>query len=285
MTQVLSLIVFDNSPHSQAVELGIDCPVLYKHDSSNPGLAAAYNFALNVAHDRQCDWLLLLDQDTSLTDAFMTELMECTAALIGQPLVASIVPKLVVDGTIRSPAAHFIDQIRHQYKYRQRGPGWRENISGIQRGRLSAFNSGATLRVSALQSIGGFPSEFWLDYLDHAVFDAFSKRGYEMYVMQALLRHDSSQINVSETPVWRQQNVLSAQALFVTRTATFWDRLLYRVWLLRYSRSLWLEHTDKEVYRKALIQAFNWRWTPARIHSPESPSSAKKSPRNGQGKV
>ena len=34
--------------------------------------------------------------------------------------------------------------------------------------------------------------EFWLDFLDHAVFHALMLNGYRLHVMLAMLAHDSS---------------------------------------------------------------------------------------------
>jgi hypothetical protein len=120
---------------------------------------------------------------------------------------------------------------------------------------LVAYNSGATLRVSALCSIGGFPNEFWLDYLDHAIFHALSVRGYRMYIMRTELEHESSQATLSKVPVWRQRNLLLAQTLFAKQTGNFFDRLLYRIWLLRYSRTLWIRYPDRRLWKEAAIHS------------------------------
>src|ERR1700722_11755188 len=63
-----SLVVYDNSPHSH--EVADTFPVDYVHDPSNGGLAAAYNYALGRAEGAGYEWLLLLDQDTTLTSEF-----------------------------------------------------------------------------------------------------------------------------------------------------------------------------------------------------------------------
>src|SRR6201986_4137953 len=60
-----SIVVYDNSPEPQTESLS--AAVHYVHDSSNGGLATAYNFALKRAEEEHCEWLLLLDQDTSPT--------------------------------------------------------------------------------------------------------------------------------------------------------------------------------------------------------------------------
>ncbi len=63
----LSLILYDNSPQPQSHATSAGFPTCYIHDPSNGGLAAAYNFALARAESEEREWLLLLDQDTTLT--------------------------------------------------------------------------------------------------------------------------------------------------------------------------------------------------------------------------
>ena len=250
-----SVIIYDNSPQQQGCEVAGNFPVsvLYKHDPTNPGLATAYNFALGKACENEHEWLLLLDQDTPVTYGFLTELIACAKTLRLQPQVGAIVPKLLVDGKIYSPLAHFIDHLRHQY--RRSNNAVSKQIVGLQDGRLTAYNSGAALRVLALQSIGGFPQEYWLDYLDHAVFHALFVRGYRTYVLRTEIKHDASQAAMGRVPAWRQRNLLLAQSRFVQQTGNILDRLLYRIWLLRYSISLWIRHPDKHLWKEALLKA------------------------------
>jgi len=252
LAKVFSLIVYDNSPERHEIETTIGFPTFYMHDPANGGMAAAFNFALAHAEEKHFEWLLLLDQDTSPTADFFCELVACTNSLRARQEVSSIVPKLLVNGKVYSPEAHFIDQLRHQYQ--RSSHSLRREIVGVQQGRLSAYNSGATFRVSALLSIGGFPKAFWLDYLDHAVFHALSVRNYQMYVMRTEIEHEASQASLGNVPVWRQRNILWAQTLFVKQTGNFFDRLLYRIWVLRYSRSLWICHPDKRLWKEALFQ-------------------------------
>ena len=58
-----------------------DFPIHYVHDPSNGGLASAYNYALARAESEEREWLLLLDQDTSLTAEFISELVETSESL------------------------------------------------------------------------------------------------------------------------------------------------------------------------------------------------------------
>jgi GT2 family glycosyltransferase len=248
-----SLVLYDNSPQPQMHEMPACFPVQYVHDPSNGGLAPAYNFALARAEWDERDWLLLLDQDTSPTREFLFELLETARTLHSRPEVAVIVPKLLVQGKIESPSTHFLDQMRRQFLRPQQAMS--QDVVGVQQQRLCSYNSGSTLRVSALRSIGGFPSEFWLDFMDHAVFDALFVSGYRMYVMIATLVHDSSYSDIGSLPIWRLHNILLARTLYVKRSGNFIDRLLYRIWLLRHSRNLRQSCKDPRIWKETALQA------------------------------
>jgi GT2 family glycosyltransferase len=247
-----SLVLYDNSPEPQDGAVSASFATHYVHDPSNGGLASAYNFALARAEAEGREWLLLFDQDTVPTREFLLELAETTAAQSAQARVGAIVPKLLVDEKIYSPEDNFLYQVRHPLQ-RFRPVG--EDVVGMQEGHLNAYNSGSTLRVSALRSIGGFPAEFWLDYLDHAVFHALFVHGYRVFVMKTQMTHNSSLANVKSVPIWRLRNILQAQTLFVKQSGNFFDRLLYRLFLLRFSRGLWKHRKDSKVWMEAAQQA------------------------------
>jgi GT2 family glycosyltransferase len=250
MASRFSLVIYDNSAEShQKTE---DPPFHYVHDPANGGLTAAYNYALSRAENTGYEWLLLLDQDTTLTREFLAELIDCIHALRTEDNVAAIVPKLMVRETVLSPAEHFLDFLRHQFRNYVQVLG---QAAGIQQSRVSAYNSGSTLSVPVLRSIGGFPKEFWLDYLDHAVFHALHMSGHRVYVLHAVLRHDLAESDLNARPIWRFRNVLQAQSLFVKRTGSFTERLLYRLWLLRSVRRLRADLKDKRIWKETARQA------------------------------
>jgi len=257
-----SFILYDNSPQPHSQELLLGLPFSYKHDPRNGGLASAYNYALQQAEETGSEWLLLLDQDTVLTLQFFEELVTRAKELRIRHEIGSIVPKLVANGRLASPSSHFLVQMRRQFK--RSSHALDRQAVGEQHSRLSAYNSGATLRVSALQAIGGFPQQFWLDYLDHAVFHLLETRGYRMYVMSTTLHHDSSQENMNSSPLWRQRNHLAAQMSFVDWAGSSFERFLYRVWLLRHSRRLRSLYSDRRLWRETAKQAFLWRVADAR---------------------
>lgn len=249
----VSLLIYDNSPDRQGMPL--EFPFDYVHDPANGGLAAAYNYALARAEETGHAWLLLLDQDTTLTSEFLQELLRCAGT--AQEHVSAIVPKLVVRGTIQSPAEHFIDYLRHQFERPLKTVGY--EVVGVQSGRISAYNSGSALKVRAMRGIGGFPKEFWLDYLDHAVFHALDASGGKVHVLRAALQHDLAESDLNTRPLWRFRNVLRAQALFVRQAGNFSDQLRYRIWLLRSVRRLRADCEDARIWKETAKQALSFR--------------------------
>ncbi len=260
-----SLVLYDNSPQPQSHAIAAGFPIRYLHDPCNGGLAPAYNFALSCAESEGREWLLLLDQDTSLTSEFILELVESAQALLAQREVAAIVPKLRVNGRIDSPASDFFGLMRRQFSRPEQAMG--EEVVGIHQQPLCAYNSGSTLRVTVLRAIGGFPAEFWLDFLDHAIFHALFAGGYRVYVMRATMSHDSSFSDLDKLPFWRLRNILLARTLYVKRNGTFLDRLLYRIWLVRNSRNLREACKDPRVWKETALQALLMR-TPGKRDLP-----------------
>jgi GT2 family glycosyltransferase len=254
LAKQFSLILYDNSPQPQSLAILAAFPTHYVHDPSNAGLAAPYNFALARAESENRAWLLLLDQDTTLTRDFLLELLEAANSLNASSAVATIVPKLLVNGIMYSPAAPFIEQLRRQFLPPKQPIS--QNVVGVVPQPMCSYNSGSTFRVSALRSVGGFPLEFWLDFLDHAVSDALFAAGFRVYVMHAKLAHESSYSDLGNLPVWRLHNVLMAQTLYVRRSGNFFDRLLFRIYLLRHSRNVRRTCKDPRMWRETALQAF-----------------------------
>ena len=257
LAKQFSLVLYDNSPQPQSHALTAVCPIHYVHDSANGGLASAYNFALVRAESEQRTWLLLLDQDTTLTRDFLFELVETAKTLPLSSPVAAILPKLTVNGVVHSPAIPFLQQIRRQFL--PHTPPIGRDVVGVLQQRMCSYNSGSTLRVSALRAVGGFPAEYWLDFLDHAVFQALFIAGYRVYLMLATLVHDASYTDMSSVPLWRSYNVLAAQMLYVKQNGNFLDRLLYRIWLLRLSKKLRRSCPDPRVWKEAVREALLFR--------------------------
>jgi GT2 family glycosyltransferase len=221
----ISLLIYDNSPEPQAAELpvGFFAKASYQHDPSNGGLATAYNHALHAAEEAGITWLWLFDQDTTVVPG----LIPATFTAIDRTPpseVCGIVPKLVQDDVVLSPIAV------HRFRYLPMDEGF----SGLNSGWLTALNSCACLRVSALRAIGGFPSQYWLDFLDHAVFHRLHKQGGRLLVLDVIIPHRLSTNNLrKESSHRRFDNLLAAEWQFIRETGWGGGSLMHRARLLK----------------------------------------------------
>lgn len=216
----VTLFVYDNSPETGAAAASdaagsFPGTLLYQHDPANGGVAAAYNAGLAEARRNGSHWLLLLDQDTELTREYFEELLSATHTVPER--VAAIVPRLLQNGVIHSP------QHLPRLSHRPLDP----STAGLLPVQVTAFNSGAALRVAALD---GFPARYWLDFLDHAVFHALQAAGGRIWLLRAALEHHLSteQLGV-EASIARYRNVLLAERDFYREYGSIPDRVFYHL--------------------------------------------------------
>lgn len=222
----LHLMVCDNSP--VACSLPADFTGTYHHQPGNPGLAESYNRALHAAETADAAWLILLDQDTTLTPEYLRRTGQLTQQFRDDAGVVALVPRLVQHGQVHSP---------HGGLRRGETAALPDGFSGLFPGRLHAFNSGAVLRMSALRAIGGFPADFWLDFLDHATFHLLQQQG-RMYVMDVQLEHELSTNAAvkgwNRAYLQRHWNLLQAEDRYYRRYGSADERRRHRIRLLRH---------------------------------------------------
>jgi GT2 family glycosyltransferase len=213
--ETFTLLLYDNSP-APATELpSFPGTLIYRHNGSNGGVAAAYNTGLALARENDSPWLMLLDQDTRLSYEYFEELRR-TIPDVPQT-VTVIIPRLVQDGHTHSP--HRLPRLSHR-----RLP---EDMTGVLPRDVSAFNSGAVLRVSAVQT---FPERYWLDFLDHVVFHQLQANGGRIWLMHTRLEHRlSTQSLGTEASIERYRNVLLAERDFYRDFGSPADRLFYHL--------------------------------------------------------
>lgn len=193
------LLVYDNSPSPAQMEAGAPLQYAYVHDPGNGGLAAAYNSGLEAALAHRSDWLLLLDQDTELTPAYFRALSGFAAELADRQAIAAAVPVITSRGVIVSPAT-------------ERWTGRMKPLTTVdpvqERLPLVAINSGVIARVAFLQQIGGFDHTFWLDFLDHWLFEEIRLRQKEVVVLPTVIKHS---LSLSDFSAVAPASVLSAK--------------------------------------------------------------------------
>ncbi len=163
----LHLRVVDNTPGGQ--EPGPLPPgVEYCASPCNPGLSRPYNEAWRTAEREGYGWLLTLDQDTHLPEAFLQSLAHVVRQYERMESVAAIVPRIVDRGRAVSPlqfVAGFLPMVVPA-------------ATGSRLGkRVLALNSASLLRVSALHDVNGYDEAFPLHNSDTRLFQKLDQAG------------------------------------------------------------------------------------------------------------
>jgi GT2 family glycosyltransferase len=139
-------------------------------------------------------------------------------------------------------------QSPHQPQFQAPSFTLTEASDGVMPGVVRVYNSGALLRVSAVEGIGGFPEAYWLDYLDHAVFARLQQAGGRVFLMRSRLEHEMSIFRPEKRKeagyAARHSNQLAAEVRFYHEHASEQERRAHRRLLLRQAigslrRRLW----------------------------------------------
>jgi GT2 family glycosyltransferase len=175
----LRILVWDNTPGGQDVS-ELPTGVLYEPAPHNPGLAQAYNRALELAEIEGYEWLLTLDQDSILPANFLSRITELASELSQTLDIGAIVPQVTADGRNISPFRFMFGAV----------PRWFPcGFVGISKSITIPVNSGATLRVTALRQIGGYDPMFPLDVSDIDLFYRLQNSGKKVYIVGDLVIH------------------------------------------------------------------------------------------------
>jgi GT2 family glycosyltransferase len=153
----IKVLLYDNTPGGQ--DLGaLPSGVQYRADPGNGGLSAACNYASEIAYEEGFDWLLSLNQDTSLPIDFLCKLSNAAMFVASMHDVAAIAPRISSDGRIVSPFT-----LKRHWTLMRHFP---DGFLGVPLEDVYAINSAFTIKVSALKAIGGYDPRFNLDFCD-----------------------------------------------------------------------------------------------------------------------
>jgi GT2 family glycosyltransferase len=220
----IRMILFDNSPKALD-QVNLSFPCTYRHAGRNVGTSGAYNFAMEFAEAEEIPWLLLLDQDTTVSAEFLPRMLEYSALLEQKTEVGSVVPFIYSHGSLVSP--------RTLGRFNKIGliPA---SFSGIYRQKAFAVNSASLMRVAALREIGGYSDDFWLDLSDVYVFQAMYRRGKYLYIAGDLtLQHSITSMDFDrDMAPERYRNFLAAESAYVDLYSSAPERAAHLIRLL-----------------------------------------------------
>lgn len=204
----LGILIWDNTPEGQ--DPGhIPEGVQYEAAPNNPGLAQAYNRAVEIAQKEHYDWLITLDQDTALPSDFLMRVGVLAGEFESSPTIAAIVPHVIGDGRILSPFYFMGGALPCRFP---------SGFVGVSEQATYAINSGAILRVSAVSQIGGYNPTFPLDISDINFFHQLHRFGKRVFVAGDILIHHEFSILKKH----QRMNIERYQEMLFDECA-FWD--------------------------------------------------------------
>lgn len=205
LASAYTVLVWDNSPEPLS-DPQLPFASHYRHSPQNLGVSGAYNHAMEFAEQHDHPWMMLLDQDTQLTAAFLRAMLTPARQLAKQTGIAAIVPTVHVGKKVVSPKQQLFNRNR----------SYPAGECGVAEGEAIGINSGCIMRVSALRAIGGFSLDFWLDFSDLYVFHQFYGKSMKVWrAADAHLEHEMSIMDYDRlmTP-WRYRNFSYAETAF-----------------------------------------------------------------------
>ena len=240
------LIIYDNSPEPHSRSLAIPFEHEYVHNPANEGVSAAYNYALQVAKREDYDWLLLLDQDTDLPEDYISALGEIVSSSARDENVAAIVPRVFHKGKFFSPSRVLFGGIHRPIDARHKG------ICDFQ---ATTIGSGVLLRRSFIEKAGGFSLVYWLDCLDHWIFNAIHSLGEKVYVADLSIEHELSVLDYDNLVTeQRYSNILKYETMFMRSYKSRLENYFYLIRLLK--RTLALLFTVRNKKYSAMTFAY-----------------------------
>jgi GT2 family glycosyltransferase len=230
---VTQIAFYDNTPGGQP---GDDLPKEIRRESygENRGLAIPYNHAMEAAHQDGFDWLLTLDQDTSLPIDFISKLRSTLEFVTPLTQVAAVVPRIYDGDRLISPNGLLFDIFPRFLP---------DDFIGVSLlSSTSAINSASTVRISALQAVGGYDPRFPLDYCDAIMYHRLHAAKFRIFVAgQIRVEHELSVLDMKNrvTPP-RYESILGAESAFwdecmgvvadVSLLLRYLYRIFYKLW-------------------------------------------------------
>ena len=219
------LVIYDNGLLNQENKLSIPFNHVYYHDSRNIGLISAYNFALNEGVKNQYDWLLLLDQDSSLPKYFISSVFSNIAKVSEKQNIQAVVPKMRGNGKVFSPSKVIYGGIHRPVE---------DSFTGVYNsGDLCPIGSASALRISFIKEKNILECLFKTDCLDRWIFYSIHKNNGKVYIFDLIVDHELSVMDYSKLmSLKRYKNVIKYETIFIKLYKTKGEFLIYYLRLL-----------------------------------------------------
>ncbi len=203
---------------------------------------------MELAESLACPWLLLLDQDTTVSEEFLQAMIRYGEQFEQTVEVATVVPFIFSHGTLVSPRRIL------RFNRMQQIP---VTFSGLCKDKAYAVNSATLMRVAALREVGGYSDDFWLDLSDVYVFQALHRKGKYMYVAGDLhVKHSIASMDFDkEMSPERYRNFMAAESAYIDLFLSPVER--YAQLLRLFARTLWqYRRYENKIFSKIAWEYF-----------------------------
>lgn len=210
--------VYDNGKFDQNPK---DIRYKYFPNFKNLYLSHNYNCALNYCNEHEIEWLILLDQDTKLSQEYLDVVFQRQL----NTEMACYIPYIISPHkTIISP--YFI------------GIGFRKKkITKIVKAkyltRCYSINSATILNVKYfINNINIFSQNYPLDFLDHWYFHRFAQLNAKIGILPVQIEHALSVSN-ENVSLSRYKSILDAERIFFQKELSIIDRIVYKFIIIK----------------------------------------------------
>lgn len=213
----------------------------YHFSGQNLGTAGAYRYALAYAHENKIEWIILLDQDTSIS----TSILEKYDSIIKKDIdkkTGALLPIVKEGGKKISPC--IVNAI---------GGMNTKKLNFTDGAIISGISSGAILRVEVFRDIiEKMPERLWLDYVDHWMYLFCQRSGYCLNRIDVTLEHKLSINNPRSLSQSRIRSIFDGERLYCRELS----KAAYIFWFARASFRI-LRYTLTDVsYLKKVLSAY-----------------------------
>lgn len=173
----IKIIVFDNSTtdfhnNDYCKKNNLEYYTFYE----NVGLSKAYNYIIDNIEKKAKDYLIILDDDTNLTDEYIQEVLQQIKFDYDV-----LLPIVTTNNQIISPS-------NTQFNCRVKKIN---DIDNVNLNKVTAINSGMVIKMIIYNSIR-YNEEIFLDYVDHEFMRKIRKNIKKIYIMKSEIKQNFS---------------------------------------------------------------------------------------------
>lgn len=178
------LMVYDNSPGASSEINNFErngFRIHYINDPSNPGVSTAYNTGISFAMEKKKNWILFLDQDTTLDETLLDKLL--VEINTNQDVSIFATTLFGSDDKLISPSGYFFKRGFSLSK---------PPIGKCELQRTRPINSSVLIATEVFKKVGVYNPRIRLDFSDHEFFDRVTEHYKYMRVVASNSAHSLS---------------------------------------------------------------------------------------------